>query len=154
MYSRAWRPDVQVQGVVRATLLLGAPASILWVDLSCLWVRECCSAPFSPPGSCNRWQVHVALSVPAGASPAVASSPSVWMRCRMWTTTAPTARPSWAPTSACRPWLGKLGAAFCKTSWLVLTQPAVPLWAHLWGSWGLSHLCVFLFWGGGNISQK
>uniref|UniRef100_A0A8W4F716 Lipopolysaccharide induced TNF factor n=2 Tax=Sus scrofa TaxID=9823 RepID=A0A8W4F716_PIG len=38
----------------------------------------------------------------ASASRAAASSLSVWTPCRTWTTTVPTAKLSWAPTSVCR----------------------------------------------------
>ena len=45
---------------------------------------------------------RVALCVLPGAWQAAASFPSAWTPYRTWTTTAPTAKLSWGPTSACR----------------------------------------------------
>lgn len=51
---------------------------------------------------CCHWLAPCAASCVPGASRAAASSLSVWTPCRTWTTTVPTAKLSWAPTSVCR----------------------------------------------------
>lgn len=70
----------------------------------------------------------------------------------MWTTTVPTAKLSWAPTSVCRTRLDLEGAMCCRKAFPPLIQPC-PWWGlHLGGliSPGAPPLCLLL---GGNITE-
>ena len=61
-----------------------------------------------------------------GASQAAASSLSVWTPCRTWTTTVPTAKLSWAPTSVCRTQPGLKGAVCCRKASPTLHPAPAP----------------------------
>jgi hypothetical protein len=76
------------------------------------------------------------LFVP-GASQAAASSLSVWTPCRTWTTTVPTAKLSWAPTSVCRTQPDLKGAVCCRKASPtlhpapLLLEKALPWWSRV-----------------------
>ena len=93
------------------------------------------------------------LFVP-GASQAAASSLSVWTPCRTWTTTVPTAKLSWAPTSVCRTRPDLKGAMCCRKASPtlhpapLLLVKALPWWSRV--SRGSTFVSSF---GGENIAK-
>eukprot|EP00069_Balaena_mysticetus_P009834 bmy_06503T0 len=82
-------------------------------------VQMCCP-------SCNK-MIVTQLSYNAGAL--------TWLSCGslclMWTTTVPTAKLSWAPTSVCRTQPDLKGAVCCRKAFPTLTQPRPCLRAWL-----------------------
>lgn len=93
----------------------------------------------------------MAFSVP-GASRAAASSLSVWTPCRTWTTTVPTAKLSWAPTSVCRTQPDLKGAVSCREAAPTLHPAPAPVEGSWWSH--VSRGSTFVSSFGGKMLQK